>query len=244
MASSSDRLKEQIRHYLDTGAQMSKMSRRELEEMLGGFIQSAAPSREKLEDAVEEVRARSRRSAGALSDLVRSEIRKEVEAATRRHREELADLVDRASSLLGDFLSRAPKSGGAKGPADGHERPEADEAGSDGSDGTSPAGASAAQAAPARSAAAKKASPTTASAKKAPAKKAPAKKSPAKKAPAKKAAAKATPAGDAGATRPPAKRTPGGSAAAGTAKRSRRGPAGQDVDGASAPDAPRDEGGA
>src|SRR5580698_1384423 len=104
MTTNSDRLRENLRRYLDAGASLSKMSRRELEEMLGEFLHSAAPTREKLEDVVDEVRAAGRRSTEFLADLVRSEVRREVDAAAHRRRAELADLVDRASGMLGDLL--------------------------------------------------------------------------------------------------------------------------------------------
>ncbi|HVB04748.1 MAG TPA: hypothetical protein VNF07_00660 [Acidimicrobiales bacterium] len=185
MASSSDRVKEAIRHVLDTSSSLSKMSRRELEETARTLLKSATPTKEKIEDAIEELRAQSRRGADYFGGLVQNELRRELDAAAKKRRAELADLLERVAGVFGDFRrdhSWAPAQGAAAPSEAAAEK--------------SPAKKSPVKVSPAKKASPKKSPAKKASPKKSPAKKtaapskSPAKKSPAKKAPAKKAPAK------------------------------------------------------
>jgi hypothetical protein len=106
MTSSSDRAKEAIRHLLDAGSSLSKMSRRELEETARTVVRNATPTKEKIEDAIEELRAQSRRGADFVSDMVQSELKREFDSAARKRRAELADLFERVAGVFGEMRER------------------------------------------------------------------------------------------------------------------------------------------
>jgi hypothetical protein len=164
MPSSSDRVKEAIRHVLDTGSSLSKMSRRELEETARTLMKSATPTKEKIEDAIEELRAQSRRGADFVSGKVH---------------DELADLLERVAGVFGDFIGREHGAEGAKAAAPATKAPAKT---------ASPKKSPAKKAAAPKKSPAKKAAPKKSPVKKAAVpKKSPTKKSPAKKSPAKKA---------------------------------------------------------
>src|SRR5665213_1023880 len=105
-SSGSERLREQLRRYLETGASFSKLSRAELEELAREYLGRDAPGRERIEDAFEEVRARSRRGVDLMFDLVRAQVRREVEDVAARRRDEFVEVIERAFSVLGEFLGR------------------------------------------------------------------------------------------------------------------------------------------
>ena len=118
----SERLKETIRQYLEIGSPPPvappprRSARRELESVLRELLGGTASSRERVEDLLEEIAARSRRGAEQLTDYVLAEVRKELAARAARRRDEmlralaargrsdLADLADRVGSLIGDVL--------------------------------------------------------------------------------------------------------------------------------------------
>ena len=188
MTSSSDRAKEAIRHLLDAGSSLSKMSRRELEEAARTLVRNATPTKERIGDALEELRAQSRRGADFVSDMVQSELKRELDAAGRRRRAELADLFERVAGVFGEFRVREPAQNGTNGHGPTAETPKKAAPKKAAPKKASPKKASPKKASP------KKSTPKKAAPKKSPPKKAPAKKSPAKKAPAKKVAAKKAPA--------------------------------------------------
>lgn len=187
MASSGqERFREQLRRYLETGASFSKLSRTELEDLAREYLGRDAPGRERIEDAFEEVRARSRRGIDLLFDLVRAEVRREVENVAARRRDEFVDVFERGFSLLGEFLGRHANSSEEATPEPEHAAEVL--APTKLSAKKAPAKRTGAKKAPAKKAAAKKAASASA-----PAKKIGVTKTPAKKAPAKKAAPRPRP---------------------------------------------------
>ncbi|HLI14900.1 MAG TPA: hypothetical protein VKV23_02455 [Acidimicrobiales bacterium] len=160
-------LRELLKRYLDAGASLSKASRAELEDMVREALRSSAAGRERVEDVLEDLRARSRRGIEQLGEVIRAEVRREFEARAARRRQELADFLERAVALVGEYL-------GVGRPT----TPSASESAA-----TEPA----AKKAPARRAPATKAAGGKAPARKAPATKAAARKVSARKAPARSA---------------------------------------------------------
>ncbi len=194
-------MKEGIRHFLDTGASLSKMSRRELEEAARALVRGATPTKERIDDAVDELRAHSRRSADFVTELLHNDRRADVDAVTRRGREQLADLLERAADVFSEFVSGDRRRGSADDRAPAAEEPPAE----------TPAEGVAVKKAPAKKGTAKRTAGKKAPAKRtaateAPAKESPAKESPAKKSPAKRAAATGAPAKKAPAKKAPAKK--------------------------------------
>jgi len=118
MDTGTERVKEQLRHYLEVGTSLSsslaKMSRADLERMVRELADTV-PSlgRERVEDALEEARARGLRGATRLVEVVRDEI----DDIASRPRRELADLVERAGSCLAALLGKAQPAPHASGPA-------------------------------------------------------------------------------------------------------------------------------
>lgn len=101
----SERIKENLRHYLEVGtslsSSLSKMSRADLEKVVRELAESVpSVGRERVEDAVEELRARGMRQATKVAGAVRGEF----DEIASKHRQDLADLVEWAGSRLGDLL--------------------------------------------------------------------------------------------------------------------------------------------
>ena len=104
----SERIREVLRHYIDAGTSLAKMNPKEIEAAVRELFDREHPTREKIEDSLEELRARSRRGVDTLLDFVRAEVRREVEVVSQRRREELADLFERGLGAFEDFIS-APR---------------------------------------------------------------------------------------------------------------------------------------
>jgi polyhydroxyalkanoate synthesis regulator phasin len=166
-------LKDSVRRYVESTVNFSKMSRPDLERIVGELLHGEGKNRERVEEFVDELRQRSKTSVDRFSELVRAEVRREFDSFSSTRRDEFGEFLERLVALVGEYFGpHRTHRGGARGA------------------GPTPAENAAAKSA-AKKAPAKKTTGTTpvrkAPVKKAPAKKAPAKKAPAKKAPAKKA---------------------------------------------------------
>jgi hypothetical protein len=152
-------IKDSVRHCIESTVSFSKMSRPELEKLVGELLRGEGKGRERLEELLEELRLRSRKGVDRFSELVRSEVHREFDAFSPTRRDEIGEFFERLVALVGEYFGpkRTQRSSAKKAPAK----------------------------APAKKAPAKAAAKKAAKA--APAKKAPAKKAPAKKAAAKKA---------------------------------------------------------
>ena len=232
-----DRLRATLRRVADLGSTLSANARDDVEAVARDVLRPGAGTpRERAGDLIEDLRARTRRSAGEVAAFVRDELRDGPPRAPARRLPDLGDAVERAAAVVADLLvavrSRVdpPPTRAAPGPEPqprAPARPAPD---------TAPASGAPEAQAPAKKAPAKKAPAATASAKKAPAKKAPAAPSPAAKAPAAKAPAAKAPAKKAPSGRPPAGGAAGGSGRTGDS--SRRPPAAPEGGGS----APADDG--
>jgi hypothetical protein len=187
-----DRWKQHLKHYLDSGtalsASISKMTRSDLESALRELTHPDSDARQRVDDLLEEVRARSRRGAEQLSDLLRNELQREFEMLSKRRNEDLADIVDRAVHLFGTVIGHStPASPSDAPPAASAAPPRRGPRSSPATKTSSPATK--------QSAATEQDVPPTSPAKKAAATASPAKRAAVKKTPAvKKAVAKKTPA--------------------------------------------------
>jgi polyhydroxyalkanoate synthesis regulator phasin len=164
-------LKDSVRRYVESTVNLSKMSRADLEKIVGELLHGEGKNRERVEEFLDELRQRSRTSVDRFSEFVRAEVHREFDSLSSTRRDEFGEFLERLVALVGEYF----------GPHRTH-RAGARAAGPTPAEGAT--AKSAAKKAPAKKAAAKS------GAKKAPAKKVPAKKAPAKKAPAKKAPAK------------------------------------------------------
>ena len=165
-------MKDSVRRYLENRSPFSGMTRSELEQFANQFLGGDNKNKERVEDLIEEVRARSRRGVDRLSDLVRVEVKKEFSSFSPSRREEIGEFFERLVGLVGEYFGPGRREHPIKA--------------------TRTAARSAERAA--KKSVKKAASATKAAAKKTVAKKAAAKKGTAKKAPAQRAAAKKSPA--------------------------------------------------
>jgi len=174
-------LKDSVRRYVESTVNLSKMSRADLEKIVGELLHGEGKNRERVEEFLDELRQRSRTSVDRFSEFVRAEVHREFDSVSSTRRDEFGEFLERLVALVGEYF----------GPHRTH-RAGARAAGPTPAEGA--AAKSAAKKAPAKKTAAKKTAAKKTAAKKAAAKKTAAKKTAAKKAPAKKAAAKKAPA--------------------------------------------------
>lgn len=80
------------------------MSRSELEQFVNEYLGGDNKHRERVEDLIEEVRARSRRGVDRLTELVRTEVRKEFGSFSPSRREEVAEFFERLIGLVGEYF--------------------------------------------------------------------------------------------------------------------------------------------
>ncbi len=160
-------LKDSIRRYAESTFSCSKANRPEIERIIGEILRGEGKGRERLEELLEELRTRSKRSVDRLSELVHSEVRREFDSFSSTRRDEIGEFLERLMALVGEYF----------GPKRAHRA------------GAPAAKRAAAKKAPAKKAPAKKAAAKQAAPKKA-ATKVGAKKAAPKKAAAKKVAAK------------------------------------------------------
>jgi hypothetical protein len=176
-------LKDSVRRYVESTVNFSKMSRPDLERIVGELLHGEGKNRERVEEFVDDLRARSRTSVDRFSELVRAEVHREFDSFSSTRHDEFGEFLERLVALVGEYFGphRTHRAGArAAGPTPAENA----------------AAKSAAKKAPAKKAAAK------APARKAPARKAtgatPVKKTAAnlavKKAPARKTAVKKAPA--------------------------------------------------
>ncbi|MBW3669043.1 MAG: hypothetical protein KY443_07500 [Actinobacteria bacterium] len=147
-----------LKRYLDAGIAFTKMSRSRAEGIINDLVKTGEIQRDQAADRVEELVERSRRNTEALVDMVRKELRQQLNAMGVATKADIDRIEARLAKLLG---------------------------GGRGSDGTAAAQKAASTQ---KTVAPKKAPAKKAPAKKAPAKKAPAKKAAPTKASAPKAA--------------------------------------------------------
>jgi polyhydroxyalkanoate synthesis regulator phasin len=164
-------LKDSVRRYLESTVNLSKMSRADLEKIVGELLHGEGKNRERVEEFLDELRQRSRTSVDRFGEFVRAEVHREFDSLSSTRRDEFGEFLERLVALVGEYFGphrtrRAGARAAGPNPAEGA------------------AAKSAAKKAPAKKAAAKS------GAKKAPAKKVAAKKVAARKVAAKKAPAK------------------------------------------------------
>ncbi|MGB9111197.1 MAG: hypothetical protein WCF24_00535 [Acidimicrobiales bacterium] len=106
-----DSMKDSVRRYLEQRSPFSGMTRSELEQVVSEFLRGGdSKNRERVEDVIEEIRARSRRSVDRLTDLVRTEVRKEFESFSPGRREEIGEFFERFVGLLGEYFGSGRRS--------------------------------------------------------------------------------------------------------------------------------------
>ncbi len=104
-------MKDSVRRYLESRSPFSGMTRAELEQVVTEFLRGGdGKNRERVEDVIEEIRARSRRSVDRLSDLVRTEVRKEFESFSPGRREEIGEFFERFVGLVGEYFGPGRRS--------------------------------------------------------------------------------------------------------------------------------------
>lgn len=103
MSSNGERLKERLRSVFDAGASFAKLSRSDLERMARDLLEREHLDRDRIEDGLEELRARAMRDGEQLIERLRS-VRPDLEAAAQLYRSSLADGVDRLAGLLGELF--------------------------------------------------------------------------------------------------------------------------------------------
>src|SRR5580698_10200948 len=105
MAERSDALKRNLKRYLDSASALSasfaKMTRSDLEHALRELSRPDSEAREKVEDVIEELRSRSVRGTEQLIDSVRAELQRDFAVVVSKSRDDLADLADRVTRLVG-----------------------------------------------------------------------------------------------------------------------------------------------
>jgi len=219
-----------LERYVTAGMAFSQVTRKRAESLVRDLVKEGEVGRDHASDWVEELVARSRRSAEHLSELVRHEVKRQVEQLGLVNSDDVTKIVEKfvsAARSAGEQTVRnvSERAGTARRAGQQEARKEAGsvvgaavervqgaaKTPSAGRRASAPAAKAAAKKAPAKKAAAKKAPVKKAAAKKAAAKKAPVKKAAAKKAPVKKAAAKKTIAWKTPvrSTKAPAKKAPG-----------------------------------
>ena len=77
------------------------MTRSDLEHALRELSRPGSEAREKVEDVIEELRSRSVRGTGQLIDVVRAEVQRDFSVVVNKSRDDLADLADRVTRLVG-----------------------------------------------------------------------------------------------------------------------------------------------
>lgn len=106
-----DSMKDSVRRYLEQRSPFSGMTRSELEQVVSEFLRGGdSKNKERVEDVIEEIRARSRRSVDRLTDLVRTEVRKEFESFSPGRREEIGEFFERFVGLLGEYFGSGRRS--------------------------------------------------------------------------------------------------------------------------------------
>jgi len=188
-----------LERYLSAGAAFTQVNRKRAESLVRDLVKEGEVGREHAEEWVEEILARSRRSAEQLTELVRHEVRKQVEQLGLVRSEDVGKLVEgfvAKARAAGEQTMRTVAATAGTARRSGHR--EARRVRKDAESVVGSARGRAEGAVSAAAAAAAKLSGATRSAKapasKAPASKVPAAKAAAKKAPAKRAAAKKAPA--------------------------------------------------
>ena len=160
-------LRDSVRHCVDSTISFSKMSRPELERILSDLLHGEGKNRARVEEILDELRVRSKKSVDRFSELVRAEVRREFDSFPTARREEIGEFFERLVALVGEYFGpkRARRSGpGATRPAKAAPAKKGTKA--------APARKSAVKTAPGKKAAAKKAAPKKAAPKKAAAKRA------------------------------------------------------------------------
>jgi polyhydroxyalkanoate synthesis regulator phasin len=159
-----------LKRYLEAGMAFTEMTRKKAEALAKDLIKSGDVQREQASEWVEDLVERSRRSTEALVEIVRTEVRQQLDSMGLATRDDLAKLARRFGIVIeSQPKKRATKSSGS---------------------GSSPAKKSTAKKATAKKSTAKKATAKKSTAKKATAKKSTAKKATANKSTAKKSTAK------------------------------------------------------
>lgn len=115
-----------LRRGVELGSSLARQGRADLEDMAHGLL-GESEGRERVEDLLEEVAARSRRGAEQLAEAVRSELRRELAARAarrrkellrslaRRGREDLADVVEGVGSVVTEVLGEIRSAFGPPG---------------------------------------------------------------------------------------------------------------------------------
>jgi polyhydroxyalkanoate synthesis regulator phasin len=213
-----------LERYVTAGMAFSQLTRKRAESLVKDLVKEGEIGRDHANDWVEELVARSRRSAEHISELVRHEVKRQVDQLGLVNSDDVTKIVER-------FVSAARSAGeqtvrNVSGRAGTARRVSRQEAHTTAAEAESAIGAGVdrvrraaktssigrkvsapAKKAPVKRAAPSKAAPAKAAAKKVAAKKVPAKKVPAKKAPAAKAAAAKAPAKKTIAWKTPARAT-------------------------------------
>jgi uncharacterized protein with WD repeat len=97
-------MSDSVRRYLEKRSPFAGMTRSELEQVVSEFLRGDSKGRERVEDVIEEIRARSRRSVDRLTDLVRTEVKKEFETFSPSRREEIGEFFERLVGLVGEYF--------------------------------------------------------------------------------------------------------------------------------------------
>lgn len=174
-------LKDSVRRYVESTVNLSKMSRADLEKIVGELLHGEGKNRERVEEFLDDLRQRSRTSVDRFAEFVRAEVHREFDSVSSTRRDEFGEFLERLVALVGEYFGphRTRRAGTrAAGPTPAENAAAKSAARKD--------PAKKAAKAPARKAPAKKAAGAT-PVRKTAAKKAPAKKTAAKKAPAKRA---------------------------------------------------------
>jgi hypothetical protein len=126
----SDAFKRTLKRYFDASsdlsASLSKMTRSDLEHTLRSLTRSDSEARQRVDDVVEELRARSRRGAETLFEVLRSEAQREFDLIVHRRRDDLADLADRVTRFagaMGRYISASATPDAASAPPPAEDAP-------------------------------------------------------------------------------------------------------------------------
>jgi len=117
-----DSVKDSARRRLENRSLFSGWSRSELEQFVSEYLSGDSKKRERVEDLIEEIRARSRRGVDRFTDLVRTEVRKEFGSFSPARREEIGEFFERLVGLVGEYFGPGRTAGA---PAETTERRQA-----------------------------------------------------------------------------------------------------------------------
>ena len=109
-------LKDSVRRYVESTVNLSKMSRTDLEKIVGELLHGEGKNRERVEEFLDDLRQRSRTSVDRFSEFVRAEIHREFDSVSSTRRDEFGEFLERLVALVGEYFGpHRTRRAGARG---------------------------------------------------------------------------------------------------------------------------------